>query len=344
MLIIVPAFLYALFLDDLLRYAADLQETVVSTPWDFTGQDYTRPGTLGLGRYNANDPPGGAQLVQSQARLMFCDHESSGDSYDLDSDCNSENHHKAVSGHVCWLNKDAHQVTCEPARKDVGDLAGAGGQGLSRSFASYKEAFGNNGGLFKCHARTVVENYLLPQTFLQEFSKEELAKKNWRSPPGKIHDNAQDGRVATAYFLAEQSFALVTDSWALNDRKGLPPVAVRPGQKSGQLYDRVEKVYQSNPLYAPLLFSVPNFLGKTISQKLLLGSPAYDDMLRPNVSLPEVSPNQAVQNIPVQSISQDTGSRGYFATPWRDGARNAYERTAQQRGNFYMGCRTREGC
>ncbi|HEY0093945.1 MAG TPA: hypothetical protein VGB96_06455, partial [Archangium sp.] len=43
MLVFVPIFLYALFLDDLLRYSLDAQEAALSTVWDFTVQDYSRP-------------------------------------------------------------------------------------------------------------------------------------------------------------------------------------------------------------------------------------------------------------------------------------------------------------
>jgi len=345
MLIIVPTFLYALFLDDLLRYAGDLQETVVSTPWDFTTQDYTRPDDLGLGHYPAYAPAGGAQVVQRNARLMFCDHESSGDSYNRGLDCKEETHHKgkALSGHVCWLTPGAHQITCDAAKKDVGDLANSrSGVVTDRTFATYKQSFGNNGGLYACHALSAVENYLLPKSFLPEFSKEPLAKKNWLRAGDSIHGNARKGDRETAYYFTEQRFALVTDPWALNERvidKKKASVAVSPGTKSGPLHDRVEHVYKTTLLYSPMLGSTADLLQKTLSQKLLLFSPVATEVVSPNVSLSEGELPQ-----PIQKIKQDKDKHAYFSTPWRDGASNAYERTAQARGRYYMGCQRQEGC
>ncbi|NTX57583.1 hypothetical protein HR086_40425, partial [Myxococcus sp. CA039A] len=40
MLVIIPVFMYALFLDDLLRHTLDSQETALSTVWDYAVQDY----------------------------------------------------------------------------------------------------------------------------------------------------------------------------------------------------------------------------------------------------------------------------------------------------------------
>ena len=94
MLLIVPIFLYVLFLEDLLRHKLTLQEAVVSTPWDFTGVDYEKL-----------DGPVEDE-VSHYARNMWCDHSSAYNSYDIDFECGNDDpnrHHKAVSAHVCWM-------------------------------------------------------------------------------------------------------------------------------------------------------------------------------------------------------------------------------------------------
>ncbi|AKJ06535.1 hypothetical protein ATI61_105479 [Archangium gephyra] len=354
MLIIIPAFMYALFLDDLLRYAADLQEAVVSTPWDFAGQNYTQPNSRGLkGGASATKPTGGNLEVQHQARLMYCDHESSGDSYKGDSsyvnDCDGEDHHqgKALSGHVCWLNDsdgdgdgnpDAHQVTCEPVQRNVGLLG-------SDMYSDYHNQFGRAGGMYECHGQEVVENYLLPKSFLQEFAGDEkMSKENWSNDGSSIHENAKKGDKDTAYYLAEQRFALVADSWAVNETpanggegESAIDMAVAPGTKSGPLYERVSLVYTGNASYTLFQTATTTFLtaaSKKLLNPIILTS-RPDNPATPNVSLTKVGTSP-----PKQNIEQDNGSHDYYSTPWKDWSNNPYEKTYGKRGKYYMGCKT----
>jgi hypothetical protein len=337
MLLIVPAFLYALFLDDLLRYAGDLQEAVTSTPWDFIGQDYTLQEPRGLDHQPGSAPVGGGTRVQRHARQMFCDHESSGDSYDRGKDCDAQDHHegKALSGHICWLNPGAHQVTCDPVQKDVGLLK-------DKQFQQYHATFSTAGGLYDCHAKSIVENYLLPKSFLQEFSKVELSKKNWKSSGTNYHANAIEGASDTAYYLEEQHFSLVTDSWAVNskpDNAGTKDaLAVRPDDKKGLLFERVKHVYERDPVFPAFKAAEALFRAETVSQGLL-ASYKPDDPLTPSVSLQKVQ-----DGAPTQRIREENRSRKYFATPWKDWSRDAHEKTGKNRGKYYLGCKTPEGC
>jgi hypothetical protein len=345
MLIIIPAFMYALFLDDLLRYAADLQEAVLSTPWDFAGQNYTQPGSRGLkGGASSTKPLGGNLEVQHHARLMYCDHESSGDTYtgtsDYVKDCDSEDHHegKALSGHVCWLNDGAHQVTCDPVNSNVGVLGAS-------LYSDYMSQFSKAGGMYVCHGQEVVENYLLPKSFLQEFAgSEKMTKENWKNNGGTIHGNAQSGKADTAYYLAEQRFAVLMDPWAVNETKESTgeyetevDLEVAPGTKSGLLYDRVAHVYTGNALYTPFKMATSAFLlqasNKLLSPTINLSRP--DDPVTPNVSLTKMGTSP-----PEQQIEQDSGSPKYYSTPWKDWASDPYEKTHAKRGKFYMGCKT----
>jgi hypothetical protein len=324
MIVIIPVFMYALFLDDLLRYAADVQETVTSTPWDFTHQNYAHSDEGGTAQDGSK---GGLGSVQHNARLMYCDHESSGDSYEHSQDCDAENHHNALSGHVCWLNDNAEQVTCDAVDTSVGALKESG-------FAAYKNEFGSQGGLYHCHAKAIVENYLMPEKFLQKFSKEDLSKENWKGKGG-IHGNAQAGKEATAYYLKQQHFALVTDTLALTYAAGGGDLNTKPEDYKGDVYDRVENVYSENGEVGTGLTEAETF-AKSLSSDLL--STALDSNARkPRVAMP---PRGSVTH----SVQEDKGSTDYFATPWRDGAGDRHQKTGQARGNNYMGCKTAEGC
>jgi hypothetical protein len=325
MIIIIPTFMYALFLDDLLRYAADVQETVTSTPWDFTGQDYAHTNEGGTAQDGSS---GGLASVQHNARLLYCDHESSGDSYDHAQDCDAENHHNALSGHVCWLNDGAEQVTCDAADKSVGALS-------DTDFGGYMDDFAT-GGLYHCHAQAIVENYLMPKTFLQQFSQvEQLSKENWKGR-GSIHGNAQAGTDDTAYYLAKQHFALVTDTMALNYAGGGGELSAKPGEYSGDVYARVENVYKDVSGANQAFTSYTTFV-QSLSSAKLLSDLGNDDPAKPNVSTP-------AGGSVTQSITEDRGSRDYFTTPWNDGSGDRHRRTGAARGNHYMGCQTAEGC
>jgi hypothetical protein len=312
MIIIIPIFMYALFLDDLLRYAADVTEAVTSTPWDFTGQNYMKGGDK-------------ATEVQHLARLMFCDHESSGDSYEQGQDCDAMDHHekRAFVSHVCWLNNEtdsngelkAEQVTCRLADNNAGSL-GVG------TYDSFRQKFGPSGGLYACYAKAVVENYLLPKSFLQEFSQVDLTKENWKGK-GDIHGNAQSGTDDTAYFLA------------LNDKAD--SVKVSPDQKSGEMYTRVENVYTGNQLFGAFQGQYNTFKGRLAGKNILLPG-VGDDPLTPNVALPEAG--ESVQQVK----GDDGGNKDFFATPWRDGAGDRHQKTADARGSYYMGCKNPESC
>ena len=318
MIIIIPIFMYALFLDDLLRYAADVTEAVTSTPWDFTGQDYMAGGDK-------------ASEVQGMARLMFCDHESSGDSYNQGQDCDATDHHdeRAFVGHVCWLNDEnkAEQVTCTQADRNAGKV-GVG------SIDQFTDQFGASGGLYSCYAKAVVENYLLPKSFLQEFSNVDLSKENWKGK-GDIHGNAKAGTDDTAYFLAQQDFAIITDTLALNDRAA--SVAVSPDTKSGVMYERVENIYTDAQGFDRFRTDYTTFKTALDGQNLLMPG-VGDDPLTPNVALPEAGQH-------TQAIESDQGgSKDFFATPWQDGSSNNHEKTYQARGSYYMGCKNPESC
>lgn len=352
MLIFVPVFLYALFLDDLLRYSLDAQETALSTVWDFTVQDYA----IRQLPVEMKSPGGGNTRVQKQARHMFCDHESGIDSFQQKTyqgadgktyqnlpDCEETDHHKALAAHVCWINSQAKQVTCEKAEA----MAASVGDGLQRTF----QAEFTRGGLIRCEARAVVENYLLPEQFLSQFAKEELVNKQWEGEGDEIHQNSKKGTLQNAYFLKKQQLAILTDTWALTRPEDVRPGAAASEEKSEdrtnppnpprKLREMVEHVYQKNNG-----FTGPGGVGKTANEFLsqasnaeLLDGSKPDDPTKPNLA---ISPYRGAP--PTEKIKQESGNASYFNTEWEDWERNQTPKTAERRHAGYLGCAPNVGC
>lgn len=341
MLLIIPIFLYALFLDDLLRYRLNQQEAVVSTLWDFTVQSYDHP----LPTYSPGLDPGGATQVQRNSRLMFCDHESGLEHYNSSdkqtgemTDCSSTEHHKgtAVVAHECWLNGNAHQITCEQPDGAVGALSDS----LWRKVQSGEHA---NGGMFSCSGNLIVENYLLPRSFLQEFAGKEntLSKEKW-DDDGNAHDNAKKGTAQTAYYFDKDQFALVADSWAYAATQ-----QIRPGEKGASGDDKLfwndtQTAFTQNAAYLPYKGLAEAFATQLVSQGLLdpMYGPTFtagDNPTTPNVS---IGPAKA----PSAKVKQDSGDRSYFSSPWKDWSQDAYQGTYNARGDHYMGCQDEQSC
>ena len=338
MVALIPIFMYALFLDDLLRYSLDAQEAAVTTVWDFTTQDYTK--ALKQSGGGGAGPQGGLSAVQHNARLTYCDHESGIDRPDVMSgsnyaDCEDTDHHLAVVAHVCWMNSNAKQVTCDAPDKGAGALGGLADQ--------YGDEF-TNGGLIRCSARAVVENYLLPEEFLPEFSNGvKLTKKNWKQEGVEnVHDNAQQGvggADGNAYFLAEQRMAILTDTWALTE-----DADISPSDGSGEMYDRVNNTYTNVNNYYSLVSSFQDFR-QDITQDLLDGTMLYAFEDAPTKPYLSIHPHLDNMQTPANTVDQEGDTR-YFNQEWRDWDddknRATYEHS--ERGEWYMGCKDAESC
>ncbi|MFP2928676.1 hypothetical protein ACLESO_26465 [Pyxidicoccus sp. 3LG] len=332
MIVFVPVFLYALFLDDLQRHAMEVQETVISTVWDFTGQNYM-PSDEGA-------PDGSASIVgrvQNPARLTYCDHEAGLDSFDLSApECEEENtaHHEALAGHVCWLHPGGKQVTCEGPRRNVGALPEA-------TYSLYGEEHQRLGGMFVCSARAGVNNYLLPQFFLKEFSREpSLSKKNWRhDPAGNIHDKAKASGEDTAYYLPVQYAAILTDSWALT-----PGTFVNPDWSKGPFHSRMRTVFERNPAFASYRRSAEQFQTGLVQQRLLQRG-AGDSLTVPHLAYTPVGERQGTGSAePTTEVNQGDRTSPYFSTPWRDWERDGHAKTYEARGAYYLGCKSPDRC
>lgn len=340
MIVFIPVFMYAIFLDDLLRYSLDVQEATVSTVWDFTVQDYTKPLRK---ESTVADHPGGLSAVQKYARLMYCDHESGKNDYEgmitgsdgnmTYTDCEGTDHHKALVAHVCWINPKAQQVTCDEPDSSAGSIS------TDPLYGRYQNSF-TNGGLIRCVAKAVVENYLLPEEFLPEFSKKKLTRENWKDKGGNVHSNAKEGDSSNAYYIKEQKLAIITDTWALTrDAK------IEPGTKSGEFYDRVANVYQNpaNGGYTNVVSKSTDFL-TSATEELLSSAVMADGILGDLPARPNVAISPQTGGEPTQEISQEMSKKKYFNTEWKDWDKNTNEKTYNARGNWYLGCKQDQKC
>lgn len=352
MLVIVPVFLYSLFLFDLLRHMLDSQETSLSTAWDYTVLDYekepesvaTEDGGTTMEAFS------GFEMAQAYSRYMYCDHESGIDSYGPGKgpECqNDESHHTDVVAHACWLNPGGSQVYCSLNAQEVG----AYNDSLHRSF---RDTFGR-GGLIRCSARLGVQNYLLPETFLPEFSKVKLAKEK-QERANLVHNNARgiqlDGsviedRADNVYLLPWEQIAILTDTWALTEHAD-----VRPGTAGGRgMHERVTQLYQNdeNRAFADVSRASEQLVNQAISSGLLhdglrLESQSYktagDDPRNPSLA---IKPDQSGDGA-VEEIEQQDGRQGYFSNEWQDWASDNNKNSYQARGNWYLGCARSESC
>jgi hypothetical protein len=251
MLIIVPTFLYVLFLDDLLKAKLDLEEAVVSAPWEYA-------------RVNFEEGPAKSGL-RSAIRLGWCDHTTAYNSYDRGYDCSESVHHVALSAHTCWLTSGAKQVSCS-VDGTVGQLTGAIGV-----FAANKEF--TRGGLVRCSARVGVINYSLPQKLFQEFTQVQMTRTTQKS--GDVHSAGNGLAVEAQYLLEEQQAGLLVDSWALAN-----PLKRTSSTDASTLRSRANAIYQPYAIIAAALGGL-NFAMK-VAQSDLINATVFLDGLGDN--------------------------------------------------------------
>lgn len=334
MLIIVPVVLYALFLDDLLRYRLDAQEAATSSVWDLTDRSYQQRSS------NPND----AAVIQHVDRLIFCDHSSAYDSFNQNQDCNDSRHHKAVAGHVCWLVSGSEQVTCTKADSKLGTDWGGGPLMMpANDFASSY----NQGGFFTCEAKESVLNYLIPKHFFTQFTHVKLTDKKKFS--GDVHKAAASASPNEVYPLPKEQLGLLADTWAMND---IPDIDAQKSMSySGaqkQFYDRVNTIYTKNLGYYAFMGTGMAFFVEAVGEGVL--SPFYiqtpwgggmgDNPFKPHVSLKKQTGSSGGQK---QSIDQGGSTASYFDTPWDSNTGDStYKTIYSSRGQYYLGHKNSE--
>ena len=109
MIVLIPSILYTMYLEDLLFYKFDLEETVVSTPWDFSNHDYRKK--------KGNEITGS---VRQAAMQTFWDHTSAWNSYENPNyDAKETIHHQSMAAHQCWLAQGGQEIGRASCRERV---------------------------------------------------------------------------------------------------------------------------------------------------------------------------------------------------------------------------------
>jgi hypothetical protein len=221
MVAMIPLIMYSLFLGDLLNYRLNQDEAVYSTPWDFAAIDYRHskilpPTQAELDSLDPDQTPPTSmfQWVNKWNQYTYADHSTANNNYgggrdDLDSLV----HHQALASHQCWLTSGAEQITCamDADADGIGDVD-PGFSFLTRGPAGNR----HGGGVTRCRARLGVQNYFLPQRFLQSFSKEDMAGETKVGKRFMAGSNVHTNAPSDSYKFPEGVFSVMHDSWALN--------------------------------------------------------------------------------------------------------------------------------
>lgn len=217
MIVLIPTIMYTMYLEDLLYFKFDLEETVVSSAWDYSSADFRK--------YKA---PAVTGRVVEAASQTFWDHTSAWNSYgDPNYDAKETVHHQEMTAHQCWLAKGGDEIKCS--------VSAIVGMSIEPVFN-----FKNHGGLASCEAILGVQNYFLPNQFFEWFGKVSISGKASAGSGGGTSDSSKDSnqerkRQTTGqgaihetakgdtYLYPKMKFGVVHDSWALYKTDNIDP-------------------------------------------------------------------------------------------------------------------------
>jgi Flp pilus assembly protein TadG len=235
MLAFVPLMLYVVFLSDVSYNQFEVQETVISTTWDFSTRNQETSSSSDADSNRTNE----ASNVGKLNRLEYMDHTSSfddgaeGDNSDDYSKLSQEsaNSHNQLAARSSWIGQngnnsvddsssdydtdDSSQVTCTINKQDDLDWIVAGlGSGVGTVVPAYQ--FGQSkfskGGLATCWAKAWIYNFLIPEKFMQDQASVDLTQKKLQT--GNATDiKGQNG--TTSNILVRDRAAISFDTWAI---------------------------------------------------------------------------------------------------------------------------------
>jgi hypothetical protein len=264
MVLLIPLVMYTLYMEDLLFYKLDQEETVFSAPWDFAHHDYRHRLAVLI--------PGEVQRLTGQ---IYWDHTSAWNTYDNPRvDGNDTKHHQALTAHQCWLTQGAQELRCGWDSNGVGD---------GRETDSHFRGVAAGGRVAQCSAILGVQNYFLPEKFLGGLNNVAYSKR-WTASAGgaNIHDNAKHDN----WVFPRETFAVLHDPWALNyikqdngwtnpghDVSNLDPQRHAANRQS-ECYEWVNRPYTFALLYSGRMTPVTQFARAMVSD--FLTARAYD--------------------------------------------------------------------
>jgi hypothetical protein len=315
MVVLVPLVMYTLFLEDLLYYKLEMEEVVMSGPWDVLQLDY-RHGSQGKG--SQGDLQKLMKASQQLVRQTYWDHSSAYNTYaDPGFDGTDQRHHVALTAHQCWLAQGGEQLTCTwDQQVGVGDETDA-------TFSKYLQGAG--GKKLSCSARLGVQNYFLPTKFMNFWAQQDVTDQQVHVAAGDM-SNIHAEAAGDPYVFPRETFSVVHDPWALdwvkNNGGGTAqkhdPVnaANHPGDRSSELEQWVQAGYQANVSTDKAMPSgggqSNDFLSAAVDKELLKGpkdsSPAAMDGMGDDLTTAPVSWDPA----------PDHEFSGAYASGWSD--------------------------
>ncbi|HYH94533.1 hypothetical protein [Hyalangium sp.] len=231
-IVLIPLFLYAIFLMDAAYLKLDLQETVVSGLWDFSQLNTEAPSWGGIGDLSAPQNRDKNNLNELQSamravRVVYADHTSAFDdgaepgrdgygeqSYLTGNGAGGEHdkHHTGFGAHYSFRFKNGPdtQFLCSISS----DMSWNPDPNM-RSFASSGY---NAGGEVRCEATGFIYNYIIPETFLQEFSKVKVTqmKRRENTTADGVHEWQGEGGNASNIVALERG-GISFNTWALRN-------------------------------------------------------------------------------------------------------------------------------
>lgn len=373
MLVIIPVLVYGVFLMDAAYLKLDLQETVVSGVWDFTTRN-TEPKS-GSHSGNSNSE---VDQAERAVRVVYSDHTSAfddgadpkypgyGQTERLRSNVDHQKHHIGFGAHYSFRfsNGEDTQFRCERNDKDMDWL-----------YEPNMKAYGTSrfavGGQVTCTAKGYIYNYIIPETFMQEFAGEtkvtRITRRRNASGTQAVHD-AEPDRGENASIETSATAAVSFNTWALLNgsnngtltnssadigARNMLGLNSGPNLDNNPFYERVRHINTANGLFAATYANVAlngmNMMQTAASEKLMavaaVPAPAPNPPVLPNVIGTYLTARYQPDTPGVRQTPPGLGSmmhKGFLSTPY-DGVNNNYRTARNKRGVYYLGCRGAEG-
>lgn len=299
MIVLIPTILYTMYLEDLLFFKFDLEETVTSTPWDFSTHDY---------RKNSADDITGT--VRQAAMQTYWDHTSAWNSYeDPNYDAKETIHHQDMAAHECWLAQGGQEVQCSVSKMVGMEIEG-------------RFIMMNHGGLASCDAILGVQNYFLPNKFFEWWGKVGVTgdgnqkMKRHTAGQSEIHNEARND----PYLYPKMTFGVVHDTWALYKTDDIDPT-MHPMEVLTDFGKWTNILYA---MHANSKITEANKFADDAAQKQILSNQVKIDGIGDTLLTAPV----AFKNDPQREVN------GHYTSAWSD---TRHQQTQQTQENKYMG-------
>ncbi len=404
-IILIPLLLYAIFLMDAAYLKLDLQETVVSGVWDFSQRNTEPPSFKSAGDLDApqkktdNDAAENATAAKG-VRQVFADHTSafddgadpdqtegynvesylrgSGDGSPYPSVKGHKKHHTGFGAQYSFrfekTDDTAEEVELPDDTQFKCSVADDMGWNPEPNMNGFAQSGYNTGGEARCNATAYIYNYIIPETFLQEFSKVELTKmKQRKDTTGKGAHEWQGTGGDLANIVAYETAAVSFNTWALrngaktNDdpnnlgryntdvggadlrvpQAGVPVPIAEDKPEANPFFRRVQYIYTMNGTagvtYGQVASAAGNLTSKAMSNKIMavqtLPPGTVSNALLPNMAgvflTARYKKGQPDKN---EQDAPGTGKGKFETTPWSN-ANSDYQNAGKKRGHFYLGCK-----